>query len=49
MRACSELRETGVADKNAFYAAVRVFSYHHPKVQQHRACNIAADWTAPDA
>ena len=49
VRAYSELRETGVVDKDAFYAAVRVFNYHHPKVRQNQACNIVADWIAPDA
>jgi len=47
-RAYCELRTSGVLDKDAFNAAVRVFRYHHPKTPHREAKFVVADWLAPE-
>ncbi|MFN3231757.1 MAG: hypothetical protein ACE363_06305 [Alphaproteobacteria bacterium] len=49
LRAYGELRESGVVDRDAFHAAVRVLRYHHPQVHSRQACDMVAEWIEPDA
>ncbi len=49
MRAYSELCRSGVWDRDAFNAAVRVFRHHHPETPSHEARYVVADWLATEA
>ncbi|MBI1181624.1 MAG: hypothetical protein GC201_13815 [Alphaproteobacteria bacterium] len=49
LRAYRSLRDSGVIDRHAFEAAVRVFRHHHPETYPLQARHIVAEWIAPDA